>query len=187
MLIKVFIRLVLCLFLIVLPITHYTNKSITTIRFEDIVNDLDSPERVWKYLKKFDYQTDRGIKLEPSIKSPQLFLNHMKGDCKDFSNFAFQIGQIHSVHCRVYGIYPKPMATGHAICIWKIKGKYYPLCNVTSSKRILVVFDDLDSCWKWYQKEFKWKELSYTQRVYPTSYFLIPMLDSCNIISDRFF
>lgn len=185
MIFKYGFRFLVFYFFIILPLSYNTNSA-TIIKFENIVAELDSPEKVWKYLKEFEYQLDRSITIEPSIKSPQEFLNDKKGDCKDFSNFAFRVGQNNNINCRVYAIYPKPMATGHAICIWKINNKYYPLCNVTASRKNLIVFNKLDDAWKWYVNVFKWKDLSYVQRVYPTSFCLIPMIDSCIIITEQF-
>lgn len=157
-------------------------------KMQSLFSSLNSPEKIIKYLHPFEYQHDLAPQIEPRTKSPERFLKDGKGDCKDFSNFAYKCAQFNDIPSRLYYIacFGKPYA--HAVCIWKIDHKFIPICNVTATYNKVLRFNHIDDLFEWYKARFKWERIDSYHPIVLLPYFLLsfPNLDHFLPINERF-
>lgn len=159
---------------IILSFGSYAGERVSIQMTEQIMDDLDSPAEVIKYLSKFQYETDREFLVEPKVKYPHLFLSDKRGDCKDFALFAWLTAIYHGIPTRYMAVYPKDKdRVGHAFCLWKINNEYYPLCNVTIiGKSIPTKFKTISQVIDFYKKSLDYKEVKDYYPVFPLPYAL---------------
>lgn len=130
---------------------------------------LDTPNAICSFVSDYQYEKDTGS--EPYVKPSFMFLEQKKGDCKDFSNFAYECGKYNNINCKFYLMF-NGTGAGHAVCVWKINKKYYPICNVTCiKKKSISGYDSIEDINKMYIKVFQWKEINYSYYAIPYPFF----------------
>ena len=128
-------------------------------RVIEIQRTLTSPDSVVKYLSRFKYKFDQLG--EPDIKPSGLFLKDRIGDCKDFTWFANEVAIMHKIDSRMITMWPGKNQNGHAVCLWLIDGKTYPLCNVTCiGKYKARYFTNMNNLLEWYREKFNWGRIN---------------------------
>jgi len=168
--------IIYCFIVFTLPVQIGDNLSID--RLNPVLNQLNSPQKIVKFLSDFDYEYDRtsgGVPVEVKIKPPYMFLQDQKGDCKDFGNFACRVATVNNIPNRLYALYPIPTNIGHAFSVWKYEGFYYPICNIVAHRKIPLRFSKLSEIRSFYKDNLKWEKITDFQSMVATPFLLVPI------------
>ena len=119
--------------------------------FSAVAQTLNSPEDIAKYIwKNFRVESDQAqFGREDHWQTPDELLKNRKGDCEDFSRFAYEILKKNGISAFMINVYGKKYA--HTVCVFKENGKYHILDGTdvkrTNAKSLNEVFEKIYPFW----------------------------------------
>ncbi|MFA6601088.1 MAG: transglutaminase-like domain-containing protein [Candidatus Omnitrophota bacterium] len=123
-----------------------------TLSLRNLAADLKSPEAVAQYLwRNFAFEKDqRQFGVEDLWQSPDQFLETRKGDCEDFSLFAYEILKMNGIKAFVFNVYGNGF--GHSVCVFMENGRYNLIDGGTVTRLdaadLQTVAESIDPFWK---------------------------------------
>ncbi|MFO7966474.1 MAG: transglutaminase-like domain-containing protein [Archaeoglobaceae archaeon] len=116
----------------------------TQTEFDQIVESLDTPQKLRDFMKKYFSIEERG---GCTAYEPQKFFELRKGDCKDYSAFSSLVLSRHGYNAQMlcFDLYSSEgvRTTGHVVTVFKVNGelKYMSLHHIEPASSVQDVLE----------------------------------------------